>query len=82
MSVFLSIHDVEKLAADTVQGGENQCSGHFTLNFEGETFDNRGAVTFFVADHVLNERLIAAINNTIAARKAELAVQPSERAVA
>lgn len=77
MAVFLSIHDVEKLAADTVQGGErsgkNRCAGHLTLNFEGETFDNRGAVTFYMADRILNERLIAVINSTIAARKAELA---------
>jgi hypothetical protein len=72
MATFLSIHGVEKLAADTVQGGRNQCSAHFTLNFEGESFDNRGAVTFYMADVILNERLIAVINSTIAARKTEL----------
>lgn len=79
MAAFLSIHDVEKLAADTVQHGED-CAGHFTLNFEGETFDNRGAVTFFMTDRVLNERLIAAINSTITARRAELAALETKAA--
>lgn len=71
MATFISIHRVDKFAASTVQGGD--CSPHITLDFEGESFENRGGVTFYIADKILTARLIEVINNTVAARKVELA---------
>lgn len=80
MSAFLSIHGVAKLAASTVQGGEHNCSPHITLDFEGDSFENRGSVTLYIADAVLTARLIETINATIAERKAELAAENQEAA--
>lgn len=70
MATFTSIHSVTKLAASTVQSAE--CSAHFTLDFEGDNFENHGGVTLFIGDAILASRLVEAINSTIAARKAEL----------
>lgn len=70
MATYTSIHSVTKFSASTVQSAE--CSPHLTLDFEGDNFENRGGVTFFLGDAVLTARLIEAINSTVAARKAEL----------
>lgn len=80
MSTFLSIHDATKLAASTVQGGEHNCAAHFTINFEGESFENRGAVTFYTCDEILASRLITAINRIVGERKAELSADKTETA--
>lgn len=73
MATFISIHDVAKLTASTVWEHDNDCSPHITLDFEGDDFQNRGAITLYIGDAVLNARLIAVINTVIAKRKVELA---------
>jgi hypothetical protein len=72
MATFLSVHDITKLAADTVWTADNDCSPHITLNFEGENFENRGAVTIYIADSVLIGRLIKAVNFIVKRRREEL----------
>lgn len=80
MSTFLSVHDVKQIAASTVWTADNECSAHLTLNFEGRTFEERGAITLYMADAVLNARLIEAINSIVAERKAELTAEKQEAA--
>jgi hypothetical protein len=71
MTTSISIHHVESISASTVQGG--QCSPHLTINWRGSNCDNPGsenyeaggAITFYLKDAALNDRLIKMINQMV-----------------
>lgn len=77
MSTFISVHNVTKVSASN-----NDAVPHITIEFEGDTFEARGAITLYIRDEVLNARLIEAINGTMAARTAELATPEKQEAAA
>lgn len=70
MATNISVHHVETISASTVQGGE--CSSHLTINWQGrncdgsgEAYEAGGAITFYLKDAALNERLIKMINRMV-----------------
>lgn len=75
MSTFVSIHNVKELRAST-----HDAVPHLSIDFEGNSFDGNGAITFFIEDIILIARLVAAINGVMQDRKNELAALESEPA--
>jgi hypothetical protein len=70
MSSNISIHHVKTISASTVQC-EGQCSPHLTINWQSsncdgsENYEACGAITFYLKDAALNDRLIEIINQTV-----------------
>lgn len=65
-----SFHDVKSITATN-----NDAVPHLTIEFEGDDWRDRGSLTLFNDDEILNARLIEAINSVVADRKAELAAE-------
>lgn len=76
MAAYLSIHDVKQIRATSVWEPNNGTSPHITLDIGGSEFSARASITLYVKDHVLNDRLIEAINDVVECRAAELAGAP------
>lgn len=69
MSASISIHHIETISASTVQS-EDGCSPHLTINWEGSKHESSGAITFYLKDRALNDRLVEMINQIVGAEAA------------
>ena len=65
MSASISIHHAETICASTVQN-EGECWPHLTINWQGSGYESSGAITFYLKDRALNDRLIEVINQVVA----------------
>ncbi len=75
----ITIHDVTTISAHTVQGGN--VSPHLTIKCEARDWAARNELTLYISDAILTERLITAINQTVADRRAELALTERSRPI-